>query len=566
MDQEGQAKKLLIESYKVSAGRIQQALAGALEVHNSRNPADPPTGQGEVVGLCGQSGRHPYFRIPIRSLNEALDAIREVGQSSSDIQRATEELGTICSDLRQRTFFDSGTGCVNDRIPSMVPLLPPEEIWFERRELPLDVWRLISFELDLVSSAVSQAVDIPDFQFGAFNEAALTFRLLMKQLGNRRVRFEAVPEALKAPWSYMLGSSRNIEVSLARLFFEFGSLLTPLSSRDLTRYYGALRYREWISDRGVDLLVRKRFDQDSVDSRYKGLFSEELAIGLMAVVLADVFEAAPINNTVDVVPRSSIRSGQPIADFIARCPNPANGNTVTIIAESKGSIKNSVSKKRRDRAKVQVATTSLAFQGSTDKLGLAFASTLYFDNQGKRTNCTVIDPPDEGEEDLFDVDPVLAWRAAFAKTFRFVGLETASQQALRGDPVVSLRPIDADRREERPRGRREDRDEERRRERREERREDRRAFTRWRRASLARQMLGSEIVLDVGETGVVIDASVQRVLEAGLQPRVVSELEKILQHRRRSREGKQEGATFVSSLGVGMVFYDELERELGREG
>ena len=63
-----------------------------------------------------------------------------------------EEIASACQELRQKTYFDTGTDCVNDDLPSMVPLLPPEEIWLDQRELPLDVWRLVSFDFDLVSS------------------------------------------------------------------------------------------------------------------------------------------------------------------------------------------------------------------------------------------------------------------------------------------------------------------------------------------------------------------------------------------------------------------------------
>ena len=64
MNNDEQAKELLASSYMVCAERIMQAMAGRLKIQNSREPGSPPTTTGEVVGLCGQSGRHPYFRIP----------------------------------------------------------------------------------------------------------------------------------------------------------------------------------------------------------------------------------------------------------------------------------------------------------------------------------------------------------------------------------------------------------------------------------------------------------------------------------------------------------------------
>ncbi len=200
MSNEDQAKQLLATSYQCSARRITEAMSGGLRIQNSREPESPPAGAGEIVGLCGQSGRHPYFRIPTGVLETALRRIRESAiprsPSRNSINRAIEEITAACQDLRQQTYFDTGTGCVNDRLPSMVPLLPPEEIWFDGRELPMDVWRLVSFEFDLVSSAVSSQVSVEDFAFSAVNQNALAFRFLIGQLGNRRVNFQVKLESI----------------------------------------------------------------------------------------------------------------------------------------------------------------------------------------------------------------------------------------------------------------------------------------------------------------------------------------------------------------------------------
>ncbi len=132
MSNDDQAKELLAKSYIVSAERIMEAMGGKLEIRNSREPDNPPTNTGEVIGLCGQSGRHPYFRIPASVLETALRRILEsynlLLSSPNLIDRTMEEITAACQDLRQQTYFDTGTGCVNDSCLQWFPLLPPEEL------------------------------------------------------------------------------------------------------------------------------------------------------------------------------------------------------------------------------------------------------------------------------------------------------------------------------------------------------------------------------------------------------------------------------------------------------
>src|SRR5262245_59214075 len=185
------SKDLLASSYASSAKRIWEALQGGMAVRNSRVSGQPPSILDEVVGLCGQGGRHPYFRLTPSVLRAAVARILQSG--------SMEEISAACQDLRQQTYFDTGTGCVNDQFPSMVPLLPPEEIWLNGQELPLDIWRLISFEFDLVSSAVASQVSVQDFAFAAVNQNALAFRYLINQ-AQRRVTFEVQWTNIPAGW------------------------------------------------------------------------------------------------------------------------------------------------------------------------------------------------------------------------------------------------------------------------------------------------------------------------------------------------------------------------------
>lgn len=554
MSNDEQAKELLARSYMVSADRIMRAISGTLSIQNSRKPDSPPITTGEVVGLCGQSGRHPYFRIPSSVLETALRRILESrnlpSSSPSPVERAIEEIAAACQDLRQQTYFDTGTGCVNDQLPSMVPLLPPEEIWLDGRELPMDVWRLISFEFDLVSSAVSSQVSVEDFAFSAVNQNALAFRFLLKQLGNRRVNFQVQLQSIPAAWTPGLSQSFSIDVSLARLFVEMGSLLTPLANDDFARWYPAIRYLNWIDELASELRVRNECDRDSVDSRYRGIFAEETAVGLMAVVLGDVFGAMPITNTVEVLDAEQIpwKPGQPIADFVAQATNPTNSEQTTIIAESKGSLRNAITKTRRDRAKEQVAKTRLLFNGTARTLPLTFGSTICFAAQKGQTRCLVTDPPQNPECDFMEVDPVHAWRVAYAKAFKFVGMETAARQISRGEPAESIRPIDFDRERDR---RRSERD-----------------LQRLHRADYARERFGMALVLDAGPCAVSVDQDVLQVLRHGINAESHFKISETLGFSRKRRRDQFRGASFETSLGIGCISYKDLDEghHRNREG
>ncbi|MBI2432022.1 MAG: hypothetical protein HYV26_04045 [Candidatus Hydrogenedentes bacterium] len=537
------ARELLAASYTFSAERIKQALRNGLAIANSRQPNAPPKSLKEVVGICGQGGRHPYFRIPIDGLVNAVDQILDTkpGAYGSSIDRVIEAIAAACQELRQQTYFDAGTGCVNDQLPSMVPLLPPEEVWFNGRELPLDVWRLVSFEFDLLSSGVTSQVPVEDFAFSAVTQAGLAFRFLVGQLGNRRVNFTVEAENLLSPWDLLLPSSLSMDVSLARLFFEAGCLLTPLAAQDFIKWYAAIRYQHWIDDQSRELRVKDEFDRDSVDCRYRGLFAEEMAIGLMALVLGDVFGARPINNTVEVLSLGTPSSKQPVADFVAQTTNPSTLQRTTIIAESKGSLGNLIRRSRKERAKQQVAATRVLFTGSNETLPLTFGSNISFSGQSRKTRCLVADPPIESQSEFIYADPAHAWRLAYAKAFRFVGLETASQQILRGDPAKGIRPVDFDRTQDRERGERE--------------------YQRLRRAHVAREMFGMDLLLDVGPCAVSIAPEVLGVLYHGIREGVDEKLTDVLHRRLRFAHKRPPGASFETNLGLGCVYYSDLDRD-----
>jgi hypothetical protein len=81
---------------------------------------------------------------------------------------------------------------------------------------------------------------------------------------------------------------------------------------------------------------------------------------------------------------------------------------------------------------------------------------------------------------------------------------------------------------------------------------------RYRRASLAREAFGAELVLDVGPCAVGIDPVVLKLLRRSplteeVVPLLASESE------RRFRQERPTSISFLNHLGLGCVFYDELE-------
>ena len=106
MNNDQKAKELLLSSYGVSVNRILEAMRGQLTIKNSRIPDNPPTGTGEIIGLCGQSGRHPYFRIPAAALKSALDRILRAGQNrrvgGDQVDNAIEDVAAACRELANR--------------------------------------------------------------------------------------------------------------------------------------------------------------------------------------------------------------------------------------------------------------------------------------------------------------------------------------------------------------------------------------------------------------------------------------------------------------------------------
>lgn len=540
-----QSAELLVSSYQYSAQRIMAALNGALPITNSRPGARPPgPSPGVVFGLCGQGGRHPYFQLPRRALEQACNRLLARGSFPPwDAIQAAEELLIACRDLRRVASFDPNTGCVNDTCPSVVPLLPPEEIWCDGRELPNDVWRLISFENDLVSSGLATNLFSDDWPFSSTAPEALCLRYALGRLGSRRVSFSLTSEAIPATYASQLPASRTLTLSAARLFFEIGALLTPLGGQTFARAYPLVRYLHWLETATSDLKVSDAFKADSIDCRYRGLFAEEVGIGMMAAILSDQLLAAPIVNTAEAIATLGATHSGVIADFLAEAPHPTTGQRVTIVCESKGSLGRLVAKGRRKHAKDQVAHTSAQIGAAPIDLRLTFCSTIYYAAQRKSTHCRVADPPEEPEAERgrHTLSRVNCWRFAYSQILQFVGLSIAARQVLRGAPATGIQPwTESDRQSEEPR-----------------------SHLRYRRQQRTRELYSAFLVLDVGEWGIAIRTDVLAVLQKGVDERTLEALSRSLARAREQDRAPpaESGSTFFGSLGIGCVRYADLDMD-----
>jgi hypothetical protein len=260
------------------------------------------------------------------------------------------------------------------------------------------------------------------------------------------------------------------------------------------------------------------------------------------VVLSDVSGAIPLNNTAEWIAASrpgSPKPSGPIADFIARAIDPVTLASTTLIAESKGSLGSAVSAKRMKRAEEQLDATKVIVGGTTAILPLAFCSSIRFSKEKPDSCCQVIDPPPNSDGDRIALDPMVGWRLAYAKALRFVGMEMAAKQVFHGETAETIRPMDFDHERERKRSNRD--------------------FERIRRAKLARDRFGMELLLDVGECAVSVDSTVALVLRHGIHEESASKLSEALLSRRSLANERKSKSSFETALGLGCVFYSDLD-------
>jgi hypothetical protein len=263
----------------------------------------------------------------------------------------------------------------------------------------------------------------------------------------------------------------------------------------------------------------------------------------MAIVLSEIFGAKPIINTVELLAATNhnfIPQNQLIADFAAKTRHPGSGQEWTLIAESKGSLGRVVSKMRTRHAKEQAAATKARFTGTSARLPLAFCSSVYFAKQAKHASCKVVDPPSEVGHDDVLINPADAWRAAYSKAFRFVGLDIASDEVATGRPIRSLqRMIESG---DQPTGDREQQ------------------TRRRRRAAAARERFNADLVLDAGPCAISIDPKLLSLLEeTGINAQMAGDLEHMADIRRHEDE-PWTSRSFMNYLGIGCLFYDDLDQ------
>lgn len=532
---QNQMEELVVSSFRFNAKRIRTALAGGIEIHNSREGSSASGSPSRVVGLCGQGGRHPYFELPRRTLEEAVE--RLYCCSSLD------EVAETCSWLRSQTLFNSGTGCCNDGVPALVPLLPPEEIWCGDGELPLDVWRMVAFEYDLVASAISSGLDVSSMRYGPMSFDALAFGHMMASTGRRQVEFN-LDEEPPVPGNVAPSASpaKKLATSLRELFFEMGAVLTPAQASQYAKWYAAIRYIDWIAG-SADLRIRDFVRGDTLDTRYKALFSEELAIGLMAIVMKSRYGCTAIVDTRSLLSPSGSGgfsaaqiNGGMIADFVGTIPLGAPRSDV-IVAESKGSVGAAVSKKRRAYAKKQVQATKVS--GARNSFGLTFCSSIRYESNTARSCCRVADPDPEGELIEVPYRDDVAYRVAYAKAFSFIGLRAAANQILAGRPATALPAMEDERHWEG------------------QSREDRRV----RHADMyLRQACNAVYLSHLENAGIALDLGVLQSLRQGINMETVGHLGEYLHYhigpRAEDRVPREmPGGSFINTLGIGIVDY-----------
>jgi hypothetical protein len=235
-----------------------------------------------------------------------------------------------------------------------------------------------------------------------------------------------------------------------------------------------------------------------------------------------------------------IERGQPIADFVAQAIDPATSQKITIVAESKGSLGSVVSAARHNRAKEQLEQTrKIPFAGTSQLLALAFASTIRFSGQKLKSCCLVVDPPADFERENIEINPVEAWRMAYAKALKFAGLEIAAQQISRGAPASGISPIDFDSKLDRKKTERD--------------------RQRLRRAGAARELLQMELILDLGSYALSIDRALLDVLHQGINAESQHRIPEILRRHREIRNEVMRAVSFEMSLGLGCISYAELD-------
>jgi len=321
-----------------------------------------------------------------------------------------------------------------------------------------------------------------------------------------------------------------------------GSVLTPAQTSQYAKWYAAIRYIDWIAGSG-ELRIKDFVKGDTLDTRYKALFSEELAIGLMAIVMKSRYGCATIVDTRSLLSPSgsggltaSQINGGMIADFVGTIPLGAPRSDV-IVAESKGSVGTAISKARRAHAKKQVQATKVS--GVRNSFGLTFCSSIRYVSDSDKSCCSVADPAPEGEFIKIHYRDDVAYRVAYAKAFSFIGLRAAANQILAGRPATALPSMEDERHWEG------------------ESREDRHV----RHADMyLRKAYNAVYLSHLDNAGIALDLGVLRSLRQGINMETIGQLGEYLYYHIGPRAEKREqrempAGSFINTLGIGIVDY-----------
>lgn len=358
------------------------------------------------------------------------------------------------------------------------------------------------------------------------------FTELMYQTNDSLVEIDLQVGDMPAPYAGVLDSS--ISVPLRRLFFEGGLALTPLlTEEDMAPWYMAVRYARWLVQEPGPLWVRPLFlSSRRLDSRYKSLFSEDMGVAFAAVILVKELGAFP---PVDIAAVQPAYASGPRADYVAFAMD-TDGAIRGIIVESKGSLRQAVSDRRKAKAKEQVENTSLEVDGVDEWARMTFCSAICYEVKNtRRTCCEVKDPPHSSHESVVQLDPVRFWRVAYAKALHFIGFDEDSRR-VEGGLEAKLSPL------QHTVGGRLNTEQHIR-----------------RRVALARGY-GAEYILELDEFGVVISSDILGILRAGLTADNMPMLLKTLAGHRATREAPNV-RSFMNTLGIGLVHYVDLRED-----
>lgn len=296
-----------------------------------------------------------------------------------------------------------------------------------------------------------------------------------------------------------------IRFSLAELFFEAGSLLTPLSpERNAGRLQNLIRNFQWLSEEKGNVRVKDAFNSRLVDPRFKGIFSEEFAISMTALTLRKHFGFKRLVSAVEFDDNKKSK----LTDILAT-RFEAEENKHALVA-CRGSLKRRIRGERRNRARFQSQHTRLYLDDQpTDFLPMSSFMSVFHDYQKNNTELSLEALEPKEAQFSLAIEQVSAWRKVYTKLLRFLGFEASALSVYRTQKTNFLKATQA------------------------------KDF----------QQNGFSVIKDMGFAYVIIRNEVLEVLQKGLHTEHMQQLEYALQTDEEYPENM-----FVGGPGIGIYF------------